>query len=156
MPFDGAFRRPLAERAALEVLHLLDLAPRGADRFRELVGRADAARDGEQQPRRGWDLRHGRREALGPIGRDHAHEDHAIGIEEGRLEHGVLQPRGSEPRAFEGVETEVRDQLLTPLLERGARLFVDEEALVPVQQERGSAGATGGSRHAGIVLTTAR
>ena len=156
MPLDGALRRPLAERAALEVLHLFDLAPRGADRLGELVGPADATRDREQKARRGRDLRHGGCQALGPIGRDHAHEHDPIGIQERRLQHRVLQPRGSEPCSFKGVETKVRHQLLAPLLEPGASFLIDEEALVTVQQQRGGAGATGRSRHAGIVLTTAR
>src|SRR5439155_7316607 len=136
-------------RSAFEMHHLLNLAPRGVDGLRQLAARADAAGDCDQKARRGWNLRHGRRQALGPVGGDHAREDDPIRIEKRSLEHRVLQTRGREPRPFECFEAEVRDELSAPLVERGARLLVDEEALLAVkQQRRRPCCAAGRSRHA--------
>src|SRR5207253_4061891 len=42
----------------------------------------------------------------------------------------------------------VRDELSAPLVERGARLLVDEEALLAVKQQRRRPCAAGRSRHA--------
>src|SRR5207248_1377674 len=51
-------------------------------------------------------------------------------------------------RPFECFEAEVRDELSAPLVERGARLLVDEEALLAVKQQRRRPCAAGRSRHA--------
>src|SRR5205814_8066797 len=75
MPFDRAPGRPIAERSAFEMHHLLNLAPRGVDCLRQLAARADAAGDCDQKARRGWNLRHGRPQALGPVGAEQAPED---------------------------------------------------------------------------------
>jgi hypothetical protein len=76
------------------------------------------------------------REPFGSVGRDHAYEDDTVGIEEGRLDHGILQARGREAGALHRLEPEVGDEVLPPGVEGRVRPLVDEESLVAVKEER--------------------
>ena len=165
MRLDGAFGRPIAQRAAHEPGHLLDTPARAGDRLGQLVGRAQASGDGEHEPGRGRDLGHRGRQPLGLGRRDGAHEHDPVGVEEWRLEDGVLEARGRKPRTLEGFEAEVGDELTAPVGQRRARSLVDEEALLAVEQQRGDARLLALCRarsvarcpgHLAIVLTTAR
>ena len=64
-----------------------------------------------------------RGQALRSVGRNHAREDHAMGIEKGCLQHRVLEPGRAEAGALERLQTKVGDQLGGPLLGGGPLLL---------------------------------
>src|SRR4029077_17324223 len=107
----------------------------GHDGFGELVGCGEIAGHCDDEPGGGGDVLDRRRDSFGFVAGDQAQRHDPIGIEERRLEHGVLQTRGRETCALEGLETEIGDEVFAPRVDRGARPFLDEESLLTVEKE---------------------
>src|SRR2546422_683618 len=109
------------------------------------------AGDGDQQLGRGRNLYQRGGEPLRTSSRNHGHSDHPEWVEEGRLQHRILQACGTQPLAFEAVEAEVRDQLRSPGLERRASFVFNQETLLAVEQQNRGGGCRFRHPYAAIV-----